>query len=95
MISSMNEVNEPSANEILLLQIERDGFRLANVFHGFGHRDAGLFADVEETVYRRARSENYGRVRQYFDPLCAELFQRNAYYADKRFIGDLYFVFLG
>ena len=34
-------------------------------------------------------------VRQYFDPLCAELFQRNAYYADKRFIGDLYFVFLG
>ena len=47
------------------------------------------------TVYRRARSENYGRVRQYFDPLCAELFQRNAYYADKRFIGDLYFVFLG
>lgn len=42
-----------------------------------------------------ARSENYGRVRQYFDPLCAELFQRNAYYADKWFIGDLYFVFLG
>ena len=79
----------------VFLQIERDGFRLANVFHGFGHRDAGLFADVEETVYRRARSENYGRVRQYFDPLCAELFQRNAYYADKRFIGDLYFVFLG
>ena len=32
---------------------------------------------------------------QYYDPLCAELFQRNAYYADKRFIGDLYFVFLG
>ena len=79
----------------VFLQIERHGFRLTNVFHGFGHRDTGLFADVEETVYRRARSENHGRMRQDFDPLCAEFLQGYAHYADKRFIGDLYFVFLG
>ena len=79
----------------VFLQIERHGLRLADVFHGFGHGDARLFADVEETVYRRARCEDDGGVREYFDPLGAELLQGDADDADEGLVGYLHVVFLG
>ena len=60
MISSMSDVNEPSANEILRLRCEYDG-----------------------------------RVREYFDPLGAELLQGDAFYADEGPVGDFHVVFLG
>lgn len=77
------------------LQVECHGFRLADVFHGFRHGDAGFLADMEKAVYRRARRENNGRMCQYLDPLGTELLQGYAHDTYKRFIGDLYVVFLG
>ena len=73
----------------------RYGLRLADVFHGFGHGDARLFADMEKTVDCRTRCEYDGRVREYFDPLGAELLQGDAFYADEGPVGDFHVVFLG
>ena len=41
----------------VFLQVERYGFRLADVFHGFGNRNPGLFANVEKlsTVVREVK----------------------------------------
>ena len=79
----------------VFLQVERYGLRLADVFHGFGHGDARLFADMEKTVDCRTRCEYDGRVREYFDPLGAELLQGDAFYADEGPVGDFHVVFLG
>ena len=79
----------------VFLQVECHGLRLADVFHGFGHGDARLFADMEKAVDRRARCEDDGGVREYFDPLGAKLLQGDADDADEGFVGDLYVVFLG
>ena len=92
---SVGERNLALAIDDVFLQIERHGLRLADVFHGFGHGDARLFANVEETVHRRARREDDGGVVEYFDPLSAELLERYAHYADKRLVGDLCLVFPG
>ena len=43
----------------------------------------------------RAGCEDDGRMREYFDPLGAELLEGYALYADKGLVGDLHVVFLG
>ena len=98
----MKLVKLPSAKEILrlrytmyFLQVERYGFRLADVFHGFGNRNPGLFANVEKTIDCRARSEDDGRMSQYFNTLASEFLERYPYYADERHIFDFSLVFLG
>ena len=78
----------PLAVDDVFLQIERHGLRLADVFHGFGHGDTGLFADVEEAVDGGARGEDDGRMVENLDTLAAELLQRDADDADKRFVFD-------
>ena len=78
----------------VFLQIERYGLRLTDVFHGLGHGDAGLLADVEEAVDRRARRENDCGMIQNFDSLAAELLQRYAHDPDQRVIFDLDRMFL-
>lgn len=79
----------------VLLQVEGYGLGLADVFHGFRNGDARLLADVEETVHSGSRREDDGRMRKDFDPLCAELLQRDADNADKGLVGDLYLILLG
>mgnify|MGYP005920094271 CR=1 FL=1 len=92
---SVGKRNLAFAVDDVFLQVEGYGLRLADVFHGFGHGDARLFADVEEAVDCRAGREDDGRVREYFDPLGAELLEGYALYADKGLVGDLHVVFLG
>lgn len=97
----MKLVKLPSAKEICvcdircILQVECYGFRLADVFHGFGNRNPGLFANVEKAVNRRAGSEDDGRMSQYFNALASEFLERYPYYADERHIFDFSLVFLG
>ena len=79
----------------VFLQIERHGLRLADVFHGFGHGDARLFADVEETVYRRARCEDDGGVREYFDRWARNSFRETPTTRIEGLVGYLHVVFLG
>lgn len=64
-IIRLDEVGETAVGERnfafaiydVFLQVERYGFRLADVFHGFGNRNPGLFANVEKlsTVVREVK----------------------------------------
>ena len=92
---AVSERNLAFAVDDVFLQIERHGLRLADVLHGFGNGNAGLFADVEKTVDRRAGGEDHGRMGEYLDSLSAKFLQRDAYDTDERFVCDLHVVFLG
>ena len=60
-----------------------------------GTVNPGLFANVEKTIDCRARSEDDGRMSQYFNTLASEFLERYPYYADERHIFDFSLVFLG
>ena len=93
--TAVGERNFAFAIYDVFLQVERYGFRLARCIHGFGNRNPGLFANVEKTIDCRARSEDDGRMSQYFNTLASEFLERYPYYADERHIFDFSLVFLG
>ena len=69
---AVSERNLALAVDDVLLEIERHGLRLADVLHGLGNGDAGLLADVEKAVDRRAGGEDHGRMGENLDPLSAK-----------------------
>ena len=72
---SVGEKYLPLAVYDVFLQVQRDGLRVAEIFHSLGNRDARLLADPEKVVDRRPARENDRAVLQYLYPLTAELFQ--------------------
>ena len=65
----------PLAVNDIFLQVQGDRLRIAEIFHGFGNRNAGFLANPKEIIDRNAARENNSRMRQDIHPLAAELFQ--------------------
>ena len=72
---SVGEKYLPLAVYDVFLQVQRDGLRVAEIFHSLGNRDARLLADPEKVVDRRPARENDRAVLQYLYPLTSELFR--------------------
>ena len=90
---SVGEKYLPLAVYDVFLQVQRDGLRVAEIFHSLGNRDARLLADPEKVVDRRPARENDRAVLQYLYPLTAELFQGDSLELDERVEPDIDAVF--
>ena len=77
----------------IFLQVERNGLRVAKIFHAFGNGDARLFADAEKTVDRGATGKDHGRMVEDLDPLAAKLLEGNPLDLDEGMKLDIEVVF--